>query len=76
MIYVAKLLSINNIPELYLLQRTPGLGIVAPVSPRAIWVKEGDEFTDDQIMIFEGDDFAGVHVKEALIQCPNCKQFH
>lgn len=53
--------------------------VAGEISPGAIWVKEGDEFDEDEVKYNKTMTMLGQKDEDAfyyLIKCPTCKQFH
>lgn len=74
------IISIRNV-----VAKNNGYKVIGEISPNAIWVKEGDEFDEEEIDYF----FSGINTSYSLtkesfktqgsyirIKCPTCKTFH
>jgi len=47
--------------------------VIGEISPEATWVKEGDEFAEDEVDIY---DVSHLPMSVCHIKCPTCKYFH
>ncbi len=53
-----------------------GYKVIGEISPYAIWVREGDEFTDDDVDIIYYDRYKNFGDIEVIkIKCPKCGNF-
>lgn len=50
--------------------------VIGEISPNAIWVKEGDEFEENEVKITNHIKVLPPHNFSCKIKCPTCKTFH
>jgi hypothetical protein len=59
--------------RIYLKDKPHCFEVIGEISPEATWVKEGMEFDENEIDIY---DVSHLPINVVHIMCPNCKTFH